>query len=83
MVHLLFIWILSTIVDHEKYYTGTDTADPDDPDYKNDNNFWDYSKHHIAQNISRNFIRFYIQKVAPRFFFLFFVSRFSNVVLFL
>ena len=48
--------ILSTIVDHEKYYTGTDTADPDDPDYKNDNNFWDYSKHHIAQNISRNFM---------------------------
>ncbi len=48
--------ILSTIVDHEKYYTGTDTADPDDPDYKNDNNFWDYSKHHIVQNISRNFM---------------------------
>ena len=25
-------------------------------DYKNDNNFWDYSKHHIVQNISRNFM---------------------------
>ena len=48
--------ILSTIVDHEKYYTGTDTADPDDPDYKNDNNYWDYSKHNIVQNISRNFM---------------------------
>ena len=48
--------ILSTIVDHEKYYNGTDTADPDDPDYKNDNNFWDYSKHYIVQNISRNFM---------------------------
>ena len=48
--------ILSTIVDHEKYYNGTDTADPDDPGYKNDNNYWDYSKHNIVQNISRNFM---------------------------
>ena len=48
--------ILSTIVDHEKNYNGTDTADPDDPDYKNDNNFWDYSKYNIVQNISRNFM---------------------------
>jgi len=48
--------ILSTIVDHEKNYMGRYHGDPDDPGYKNDNNFWDYSKHHIVQNISRNFM---------------------------
>ena len=48
--------ILSTIVDHEKNYMSINTADPDDPDYKNDNNHWDYSKHSIVQNISRNFM---------------------------
>ena len=48
--------ILSTIIDHEKNYMGRGTPDPDDPGYTGDNNFWDYSKHHVAQNISRNFM---------------------------